>query len=54
MLSVRSWMYWASKPPAGGFEAQYIQLLTDSISYFIGKKCHLPDEEIQLLSLIHI
>lgn len=33
--------------PAGGFEAQYIQLLTDSISYFIGKKCHLPDEEIQ-------
>lgn len=34
--------------PAGGFEAQYIQLLTDSISYFIGKKCHLPDEEIQL------
>ena len=34
--------------PAGGFKAQYIQLLTDSISYFIGKKCHLPDEEIQL------
>lgn len=34
--------------PAGGFEAQYVQLLTDSISYFIGKKCHLPDEEIQL------
>lgn len=34
--------------PVGGFEAQYIQLLTDSISYFIGKKCHLPDEEIQL------
>ena len=34
--------------PAGGFEAQYFQLLTDSISYFIGKKCHLPDEEIQL------
>lgn len=34
--------------PAGGFEAQSIQLLTDSISYFIGKKCHLPDEEIQL------
>lgn len=34
--------------PAGGFEAQYIQLLTDSISYFIGKKCHLPDAEIQL------
>lgn len=34
--------------PAGGFEAQYIQLLTDSISYFIGKKCHLPGEEIQL------
>lgn len=34
--------------PAGGFEAQYIQLLTDSISYFIGKKCHLADEEIQL------
>lgn len=34
--------------PAGGFEAQYIQLLTDSVSYFIGKKCHLPDEEIQL------
>lgn len=34
--------------PAGGFEAQYIQLLTDSISYFIGKKCHLTDEEIQL------
>ena len=34
--------------PAGGFEAQYIQLLTDSISYFIGKKCHLPDEKIQL------
>lgn len=34
--------------PAGGFETQYIQLLTDSISYFIGKKCHLPDEEIQL------
>ena len=34
--------------PAGGFEAQYILLLTDSISYFIGKKCHLPDEEIQL------
>ena len=34
--------------PAGGFEAQYIQLLTDSISYFIGKKCHLSDEEIQL------
>ena len=34
--------------PAGGFEAQYIQLLIDSISYFIGKKCHLPDEEIQL------
>ena len=23
--------------PAGGFEAQYVQLLTDSISYFIGK-----------------
>lgn len=34
--------------PAGGLEAQYIQLLTDSISYFIGKKCHLPDDEIQL------
>ena len=34
--------------PAGGFEAQYVQLLTDSISYFISKKCHLPDEEIQL------
>ena len=34
--------------PAGGFDAPYIQLLTDSISYFIGKKCHLPDEEIQL------
>lgn len=34
--------------PEGGFEAQYIQLLTDSVSYFIGKKCHLPDEEIQL------
>lgn len=34
--------------PTGGFEAQYIQLLTDSISYFIGKKCHLSDEEIQL------
>lgn len=34
--------------PAGGLEAQYVQLLTDSVSYFIGKKCHLPDEEIQL------
>ena len=33
--------------PAGGFEAQYIQLLTDSVSYFIGKKCHLPDEAIR-------
>lgn len=34
--------------PAGGFEAQYIQLLTDSVSYFIGKKCHLPDETIRM------
>lgn len=34
--------------PAGGFEAQYIQLLTDSVSYFIGKKCHLPDEAIRI------
>ncbi len=34
--------------PAGGFEAQYVQLLTDSVSYFIGKKCHLPDEEIRM------
>ena len=33
--------------PAGGFEAQYIQLLTDSVSYFIGKKCHLPDDAIR-------
>lgn len=33
--------------PTGGFEAQYIQLLTDSVSYFIGKKCHLPDEAIR-------
>lgn len=34
--------------PEGGFEAQYIQLLTDSISYFIGKKCGLTDKEIHL------
>ena len=34
--------------PAGGFESQYIQLLTDSVSYFIGKKCHLPDETIRM------
>lgn len=34
--------------PTGGFEAQYIQLLTDSVSYFIGKKCHLPDEAIRM------
>lgn len=34
--------------PAGGFEAQYIQLLTDSISYFIGKKCRLPEEAIRM------
>ena len=34
--------------PAGGLEAQYVQLLTDSVSYFIGKKCHLPDDGIQL------
>ena len=34
--------------PAGGFESQYIQLLTDSVSYFIGKKCHLPDEAIRM------
>ena len=34
--------------PEGGFEAQYIQLLTDSVSYFIGKKYYLSDEEIQL------
>ena len=34
--------------PAGGFEAQYIQLLSDSVSYFIGKKCHLPDEAIRI------
>lgn len=34
--------------PAGGFEAQYIQLLSDSVSYFIGKKCHLPDEAIRM------
>ncbi len=27
--------------PAGGFEAQYIQLLSDSVSYFIGKKVPL-------------
>lgn len=35
------------KIPAGGFEAQYIQLLSDSVSYFIGK-CHLPDEAIRM------
>lgn len=34
--------------PAGGFEAQYIQLLSDSVSYFIGKKCHLPDDAIRM------
>ena len=34
--------------PAGGFEAQYIQLLTDSVSYFISKKFHLPDEAIRI------
>lgn len=34
--------------PAGGFEAQYIQLLSDSVSYFIGKKCHLPDAAIRM------
>ena len=39
----------ADKAVKGANQAEKtIQLLTDSISYFIGKKCHLPDEEIQL------
>ncbi len=32
--------------PEGGLEAQFISLLTDSASYFIGKRCGLSDEEI--------
>lgn len=36
-----------SELPTGGFEAQFGELLTDSVSYFIGKRCSLPDEEIR-------
>ena len=32
--------------PEGGLEAQFISLLADSTSYFIGKRCGLSDEEI--------
>ena len=37
-----------SELPSGGFEAQFIQLLVDSVSYTIGKRCCLPDDEIRL------
>ena len=35
-----------SQLPPEGLEAQFIELLADSTSYFIGKRCSLPDEEI--------
>ena len=35
-----------SELPEGGFEAQFIELLTDSVTYFIGKRCYLPDDEL--------
>lgn len=35
-----------SELPEGGLEAQFIELLTDSVQYFIGKRCSMPDEEI--------
>ncbi|MHB8125388.1 MAG: hypothetical protein ACYDEJ_07035 [Desulfitobacteriaceae bacterium] len=35
-----------SELPEGGFEAQFIELLTDSVYYFIGKRCFMPDEEL--------
>lgn len=37
-----------SELPAGGFEAQFIQLLVDSVAYVIGQRCCLLDEEIRL------
>ena len=37
-----------SELPEGGFEAQFVDLLTDSVLYFMGKRCYLPDEEIPL------
>lgn len=36
-----------SELPTGGFEAQFQELLADSVSYFIGKRCALPDEAIR-------
>ena len=37
-----------SELPGSGLEAQLISLLTDSAAYLIGKRCGLPDEEIQI------
>lgn len=36
-----------SELPAEGFEAQFQELLTDSVSFFLGKRCALPDEAIR-------
>jgi N12 class adenine-specific DNA methylase/adenine-specific DNA methylase len=37
-----------SELPEGGFEAQFIELLTDSVQYFIAKRCSIPDDDIRL------
>lgn len=37
-----------SELPKDGFEAQFVDLLTDSVTYFMGKRCGLSDEEIPL------
>ena len=37
-----------SELPKGGFEAQLISLISDSIVYFIGKRCGLNDNDILL------
>ncbi len=37
-----------SELPEGGFEAQFMDLLTDSVTYFMGKRCGLSDKEIPL------
>ena len=35
-----------SEIPEAGLEAQFIDLLTDSVAYFIGKRCSTPDEDL--------
>lgn len=37
-----------SEIPKDGFEAQFLEILTDSVIYFIGKRCFLPDEELHI------